>query len=260
MIVSSSEEEEEEWTEFVPLFSGPLPYNMYKINDEVTLKITTANFHEVPKELFASDVWGGAVVISDHFKNNPLAIKDKLVVEVGAAGALPSMVAAVAGAKYVVCTDFPNDNLIKSIENQFITNTYFNNVKKNYHVTGHKWGDMDSCKKILSLEKLDGKKFDVVIVAECLWRDTYCQHENLLRSCVELLADDGIIFVAHTFHNPGYEEKDLEFFSRAKDDFGLDIELIETRKHMAYIDGSEGDESDVYLKTLMKKKKEKKIM
>ena len=35
MIVSSSEEEEEEWTEFVPLFSGPLPYNMYKINDEV---------------------------------------------------------------------------------------------------------------------------------------------------------------------------------------------------------------------------------
>ena len=50
---------------------------------------------------------------------------------------------------------------------------------------------------------------------------------DLKKGQVTILADDGIIFVAHTFHNPGYEENDLEFFSRAKDDFGLDIELIE---------------------------------
>ena len=34
-VESSDEEDEEEWAvskNFVPLFSGPLPYNMYKIN------------------------------------------------------------------------------------------------------------------------------------------------------------------------------------------------------------------------------------
>eukprot|EP00943_MAST-04B_sp_MAST-4B-sp1_P004982 g4982.t1 len=254
----SESEGEEEWiTEknFVPLFSGPLPYNLYKVNDAVTIKVTTADFHAVPKELFASDVWGGAVVISDHFKNNPNVVEDKLIVEVGAAGALPSMVASTLRAKYVVCTDFPDDNLIASIASQFSNNACYDNIN-NYNVLGHKWGDTDSCKEILKTTALNGKKFDVVIVAECLWRDTYCQHANLLTSICELLSEDGIVFVAHTFHNPGYEEKDLEFFSRANNDFGLDVKLVETRKNMAYIDGSEADASDVYLRTMVRKTKE----
>ena len=103
------------------------------------------------------------------------------------------------------------------------------------------------------------QKFDLVIVAECLWRDTYCQHENLLKSCCEFLADHGTILVAHTFHNPGYEEKDLEFFARASNEFQLGVKPIETRKNMPYIDGSEGDESDVYLKKMVRKKFREKI-
>ena len=253
---SSSDEDEEEWAvskNFVPLFSGPLPYNMYKINENVTLKVTTANFGDVPKELFASDVWGGAVVISDYFRNNPNVVTGKNVIEVGAAGALPSMVALALGAKQVVVTDYPDDKLLESIQNQFVSNKNFYG-QSDYLVYGHKWGDIESCHHILKLSNLDVQKFDVVIVAECLWRDTYCQHENLLKSCCEFLADHGTILVAHTFHNPGYEEKDLEFFSRASNEFQLVVKLIETRKNMPYIDGSEGDESDVYLKQMVRKK------
>ena len=83
---------------------------MYKINESVTLKVTTANFGDVPKELFASDVWGGAVVISDYFRNNPDVVKGKNVIEVGAAGALPSMVALALGAKQVVVTTIQMSN------------------------------------------------------------------------------------------------------------------------------------------------------
>ena len=252
---SSDEEDEEEWTvskNFVPLFSGPLPYNMYKINDSVTLKVTTANFGDVPKELFASDVWGGAVVISDYFRNNPGVVKGKNVIEVGAAGALPSMVALALGAKQVVVTDYPDVKLLESIQNQFTSNNIFCD-QADYHVFGHKWGDIESCHQILKLSNLHVQKFDLVIVAECLWRDTYCQHKNLLKSCCEFLAEHGTILVAHTFHNPGYEEKDLEFFSRASSEFQLGVKLIETRKNMPYIDGSEGDESDVYLKKMVRK-------
>ena len=86
---------------FVPLFSGPLPYNMYKLIERHT-EGNDSQFWGRSKGLFASDVWGGAVVIGDYFRNNPDVVKGKNVIEVGAAGALPSMVALALGAKHVV--------------------------------------------------------------------------------------------------------------------------------------------------------------
>ena len=50
------------------------------------------------------------MVISDYFRNNPNVVAGKNVIEVGAAGALPSMVALALGAKQVVVTDYPDDN------------------------------------------------------------------------------------------------------------------------------------------------------
>ena len=63
-----------------------------------------------------------------------------------------------------------------------------------------------------------------------------------------------IIEVAKEYVSFQNEEKDLEFFSRASNEFQLVVKLIETRKNMPYIDGSEGDESDVYLKQMVRKK------
>ena len=48
-------------------------------------------------------------------------------------------------------------------------------------------------------------------------------------------------------------KKIWSFFSRASSEFQLGVKLMETRKNMPYIDGSEGDESDVYLKKMVRK-------
>ena len=79
-IVSTSkeEEEDEEWTcskEFVPLFSGPLPYNMYKINDEVNNQPFNFGIYEIELLINNRNIYN--IIFDEYsFKNDYLIYKE----------------------------------------------------------------------------------------------------------------------------------------------------------------------------------------
>ncbi|ETK73014.1 hypothetical protein, variant 1 [Phytophthora nicotianae] len=179
--------------------------------------------------------------IAMHFANHPKLVEGRSLVEFGAASALPSLVALHFGAKLAVMTDYPNDLLLKNIET---------NIKRNEHllgigrreVRGHLWGsDTTGLLKCLasstsdadvgekdpeSSEDLTETRFDVVVVAECLW--LHDLHEDLLKSIDACLAPGGKVFVSFAHHVPGHEEHDLSFFIKAKKLYGFDAVHLDT--------------------------------
>ncbi|EGZ19268.1 hypothetical protein PHYSODRAFT_557085 [Phytophthora sojae] len=159
----------------------------------------------IPGSLFACAVWNGAVrrFIAMHIAKHPELVKGRSVVEFGAASALPSLVALHFGAEVAVMTDYPNDLLLKNIRA---------NIKRNEHllgsgrreVRGHLWGSdtigllscLDATEPASDLVDSAGKdaddggnnspksRFDVAVVAECLWLHHLVSFRNGWRVCL----------------------------------------------------------------------------
>ena len=60
----------------------------------------------------------------------------------------------------------------------------------------------------------ESKKFDIVLVAECLWRHE--SHESLIISIRNVLKPGGLAYITFSHHVPGLEHDDLAFFSIAE--------------------------------------------
>lgn len=61
-------------------------------------------------------LWNAAKVVSDYLeKEGHSLVKDRNILELGAGGALPSIVSAIHGAAAVVITDYPDTDLIDNI-------------------------------------------------------------------------------------------------------------------------------------------------
>lgn len=117
-----------------------------------------------------------------HFAKYPELVKDQKVVEFGAASALPSLVALHVGAKVAIMTDYPNDLILKNINQNIKRNEHLLGSGK-YLVRGHLWGsDTTGLLKCLNENEPSAgnnasdkakiatqAKFDVAVVAECLW-------------------------------------------------------------------------------------------
>jgi hypothetical protein len=106
-------------------------------------------------------------------------------------------------------------------------------------------------------EFLDDNKngFDIVLVAECLWKDTYNLHNDLLTSIKSLLSEHGVALVSFA-HRPiitdtwsHTKEHDLHFFSRAKEYGFNEAKILTCNK---YKDVLEEEFVEVHLYALRK--------
>lgn len=206
--------------DLIPLFSGSNAITRYTIYDGSVI-----DFH--PRRrllgsenssalLFVDDTWPGSFVLSDYLIENGHMIMQKKVLELGAGVALPSYVSCKLGAKKVVISDFPADGVLQNIEDLLIRN----HINENVHVTGHIWGE--SASDMLSW--VDDTGFDVILMAELFWKDTYQHHRNLLETVSSTLSKTGIVLVSFA-HRPSVDhspDNDLEFFSLASSEFGLE--------------------------------------
>ena len=176
--------------------------------------------------LFADAVWNGARLIAEYLDREGSAlVARRAILELGAAAALPSLVARDRGARAVVVTDYPASALLDNIAENFARNPPARaggagdagGAGARVRVLGHLWGA-----PVEPLLAAAGGRFDVVIAAECLWRHE--QHADLCATIARALrrpsaADaDGAApraLVAFSHHIPGLEAKDLGFFERA---------------------------------------------
>uniref|UniRef100_A0A060T9P1 ARAD1D13354p n=1 Tax=Blastobotrys adeninivorans TaxID=409370 RepID=A0A060T9P1_BLAAD len=165
-------------------------------------------------------LWNAALVTCDFIdQNREQYITGKTVLELGAAAALPSLVAALT-ADNVVVTDYPDPDLMNNIDH----NIGLLNAHAEYPLTseGYIWG-YDTT-DLLNAKGQKGRKFDFIILSDLIFNHT--EHQKLIKSCDECLADNGVVLVVFTHHRPKLAHKDLAFFPQAEEQAGFKSEKI----------------------------------
>ncbi len=152
-----------------PLFSGPLPFGRYQ-NDRIgILHIKTRSKRQFDG-LFVDDIWPGSILLADYLiKYEKYLCNQKNILEIGSGSALPSLVASRLSPNHVVITDYPEETIIQNIEESIEENHLDSSF---ITVLGYKWGD-DVTEL---LQTLSGNLFDIIILSEVLWKDTYSEH------------------------------------------------------------------------------------
>jgi nicotinamide N-methyltransferase len=69
--------------------------------------------------------------------------------------------------------------------------------------------------------------FDVILIADTIFNHN--QHENLLKSCKELLRSNGVVLTTYSHHVVKWADRDMLFFDIAKD-MGFTAEQIYIEK------------------------------
>ncbi|CAG9999009.1 unnamed protein product [Clonostachys byssicola] len=177
----------------------------------------------------AHTLWNGAKIISDYFEKDPSRIKGKTMLELGAASGLPSLVAAILGAKKAVMTDFPDPDIVATMQRNI------DECDETMEVKGRLAGTIDAMGFIWGrepeplLERLssDGRdRFDVLVLADLLFR--HSEHGALVKTIRETMrrSPESVAYVFFTSYRPWKKDLDMAFFDVARD-AGLEVEQVE---------------------------------
>lgn len=176
-------------------------------------------------------LWNAGIYTAKHLDLHPDLVLDKNVLELGAAGALPSVIAGLIGAKRVVATDYPDADLIDNIKH---------NVQnlENVSVEGYIWGNpYDDIIKYLAGDD-DGQKFQLIILSDLVFNHT--EHDKLLKTTKDLLSRDGKALVVFSPHRPHLLDADLNFFKKAEEEYDFNVEKIEMVNWKPMFEGDAG--------------------
>lgn len=184
--------------------------------------------------------------LTNYIEQNADTVKGKTVLEVGSGGALPSILSAHLGAKYVVSTDYPDPNLVKNINRNIIENK----VQDNCTALGYIWGnDTEEIVETLK-EKTNGENstFDVIILSDVIFN--HSEHLKLLKTCRTLITPGtGKVLVTFSPHRPKLYGKDMEFFETAQlEPFNFKSHFIEMQ-HWSPLFKDDTDENTVEIRS-----------
>jgi nicotinamide N-methyltransferase len=225
--------EEEENSNILPLFFNDVDATQrYYVadNDFIIIhscfersKVVLRSEDEQFEKLFIKDTWPGSRVLADFLVGHSEIVRNKDILELGAGTALPSLVSLKLGARFVTITDFPTIAGLENINNLLILNKMTNAVVKPLV-----WGG--DCAHLF--EDNPHTLFDIVLMSEVLWKDTYQFHNDLLYSLDATLSCNGIglLSFAHRTTEDYHEEHNLEFIELATNEFSFDVILLESIK------------------------------
>ena len=147
----------------------------------------------------------------------------------------------------VVGTDYPAPGVVETITEVFNANGLGSRAVG----CALRWGNVQDEKALLSILPETSQGFNLVLVAEPLWKDTVALHTDLAHSLSRLLAPnepEAVIYISFC-HRPNDTHKathDLAFFEIASSVFGLDSEKIKC-VHGEYVDVMDSAPIDVHL-------------
>ncbi|KIY70044.1 hypothetical protein CYLTODRAFT_442264 [Cylindrobasidium torrendii FP15055 ss-10] len=197
-------------------------YNRERTNqtDWSEIKIRLVGSHP----LWAHHLWNAALALATFLDENTGLYADLNVLELGAGGALPSIVAANNGAARAIVTDYPDDSLIDNMQYNVDQNVVASR-RSHAVVKGYIWGR--PVESLLS-ELHAGEKFNLIILSDLIFN--HSQHDALLSSCEQAISlKNACVLVFYTHHRPHLAHKDMEFFSKAQER-GWTCEEVVTRK------------------------------
>ncbi|KAJ3494154.1 hypothetical protein NLJ89_g10867 [Agrocybe chaxingu] len=216
--------------------------NIHSEEDWKELKIRLVGSHP----LWAHHLWNAAIAIATFLDANAELYRSRHVLELGAGGALPSLVTANNGAAKVVVTDYPDKSLVDNMKHNVSEN-----VKEDFigrvDVQGYIWGH--AVGPLLDALPTDSKshKFHLVILSDLIFN--HSQHDALLKTCELVLSDktptnvlEPCVLVFYTHHRPHLAHRDMEFFSKARE-AGWTCEEILQKKFTPMFPEDSGEES-----------------
>lgn len=225
-----------------------------------TQKGQTINLHLVgysPTE--AHHLWNGSRVISEYFEANPSEVKGRTVLELGAGAGLPSIMAAVLGARRVVMTDFPDADIVanmwKNIDECSIipssSRADAHDEKSGEETSassqdavvakGFVWG-FDPVPLLAELPGQPDERFDVLVLADLLFR--HSEHGKLLDTIRDTLkrSRGSKAFVFFTSYRPWLQHKDLAFFDLARERGYVVDKILDKKMDRPLFEDDPGDE------------------
>ncbi|KAG1824616.1 putative methyltransferase-domain-containing protein [Suillus subaureus] len=206
------------------------------------LKIRLVGSHP----LWAHHLWNAALAFASYIDSNPEIARNRCVLELGAGGGLPGLVAAQNGAKKVVLTDYPEAVLIDNLEfnaSQNLSPDEQDHVETQGYIWGH---PVDNIMRALPKDASTG--YHLIILSDLIFN--HSQHDALLKSCDMCLtsrsaSDDASIvpcvLVFYSHHRPHLADRDLEFFRKAQG-AGWVCEEIVTHKYPPMFPEDPGEE------------------
>lgn len=162
--------------------------------------------------LWGHMLWNAGRVTAEWVDQNRDLLTGKSVLELGAAAALPSLLASLV-ARNVVATDFPDPDLVDNISQNAAR--WKSTVGRDLPISvqGYVWGHDVS--PLLNAPRQNGKKFDIIFMSDLVFNHT--EHDKLLTTCASTLEPKtGQALVVFSPHRPKLLQKDLEFFERAR--------------------------------------------
>lgn len=179
--------------------------------------------------LWGNYLWNASKWMTNYLIDHPYLVKGMDILELGAGAALPSLVSVKLGAKSIIITDYPDQELIENIEHNCrlnkidnIGNDTINNDRNNdnslVNIRGLVWGDRSLKSKV-----------DVVIMCDLVFN--HSEHLKLLESMLMAFKNEkSIAYCTFTHHRPWLKDKDLQFLDLCRDE-GLQVDLIEIFKY-----------------------------
>ncbi|KAI8803892.1 putative methyltransferase-domain-containing protein [Cladochytrium replicatum] len=194
-------------------------------------------------------LWNAGRSMAHYIDRNKSVVKGKNVLELGAAAAVPSLTAALNGAKRVVITDYPDLDLLKALRVSAEKNVGTQLQSGAVKIVGYLWGE-DATDVLGALD--EGERFDLIILADLVFNHN--QHRQLLTSVQRMLAPNGIVLCSFSHHVPKRAPQDLAFFELAQTPrFDFEVEHLFNEKWKPMFPNDTGDlekRSTVYFYSL----------
>ncbi|KAI0284818.1 hypothetical protein BC826DRAFT_1093685 [Russula brevipes] len=167
--------------------------------------------------LWAHHLWNAARALAGFLQRTPGLYVGRTVLELGAGGGLPGIVAAKCGARKVVLTDYPDQALVDNLAHNIVQNV--EPARRGaVCVLGYIWGH------------------PVGPLLRALLPDPFMRtqqrqamHRALLATCEHATAPGGCVLVFYTHHLPHLAQRDMEFFEVARE-MGWKCEKVLTER------------------------------
>ncbi|KAK5111025.1 hypothetical protein LTR62_005400 [Meristemomyces frigidus] len=178
---------------------------------------------EDERQLFSHYLWNAGIkmaelISDDGVEGGKWSVKGHTVLELGAGVGLGGIVAALAGAKEVVLSDYPAPVVLENIRSNASRALVPRKLDSIFTVEGHEWGNFDS-----TFARWKAHHYTTILAADCFWMPS--QHYNLVQSMLNFLSwhTSSRIFAIAGFHTG--RAKLAAFFDVAVAE-GLDVEEI----------------------------------
>ncbi|CAG8940176.1 unnamed protein product [Penicillium salamii] len=173
--------------------------------------------------LYGNLLWNAGRTSSHYIEEHTEdLIRNRDVLEIGAAAGVPSIVSAIQGARTVVLTDYPDPDLVSNMQyNADLSASAIparDDGLRRLHVDGYKWGsDVGKLRAYLP-PAADGSLglFDVLIMADVVY--SHREHPNLIKTMQETMkkSPESVALVIFTPYQPWLLPKTEQFFPLAE--------------------------------------------